>query len=618
MEERREMPLAETLRILFVFVLMVCFFGILAAKLWNLQVAKGAEFQRSLAKQSVRSVRLPGFRGRILDRKGQPLADNQPSYCLTLYLEELRKPGRVDRTIDHVSSVLDYLAEVIDRPRQLNRGNIADHLKRRTPLPLTIWKDLDDEAIARFVEKAHLFPGVELTVEPMRIYPAGRTACHLLGYVGRAKNEDVSDEEGTYHYYLPEMAGASGIEKKFDGVLKANAGGRLDIQVDVTGFKFDEISHIEPGRGSDVILSIDADIQTMAERVLGADRGAVVVVDPRNGDVLALASAPSYNPNDFVPSISQKLWNEIQADEGRPLYNRATGGEYAPGSTFKPVTMLAALESGKLKATTRYVCPGYFELGNMRFRCWQGWGHGSIDLQQALKYSCNVYMYLSALASGPEPIQSMARECGFGVRTGISLDFERPGLVPDDQWKRERRRDAWRDGDTCNLSIGQGALLVTPLQLAMYAAALANNGTLWTPRLVLEIKGASGGVDQKIPPSKTRDLNWKPEYIRVVRDGMRDVIQAPDGTGRRSAVSGVQMAGKTGTAEYGRKEENKKMTWMMAFAPFENPRYAVAVLIEDGVSGGATAAPRMREMMTYLFQLERHTIDLHNDAEAVG
>ncbi len=607
MPRDRFIPEVHVWRLLLLWLAMLACFGALTYRLWNLQVAQGMEYQRRLAKQSLRSVRIPGIRGRILDRNGVRMADNRPSYCVSLYLEELRRSGNVQRTVDNVMESLYRIAEAMDRPLQMSPQDVRLHLGRRTPLPLVAWRDLDEAAVARFAERASEFPGAELTVEPVRVYPQGGSACHMLGYVGRADSASLPDagDDGEapekYHYYLPEMAGKSGIEKRLDGVLRANAGGKLEIQVDVAGFKFDEVSRRAPGKGSDVVLAVDSRIQRAAEAVLEGQRGAAVVVDPRNGDVLALASAPGFDPNQFVPSVPAKVWNQLLKAEARPLYNRATGGEYAPGSTFKPVTLLAALHSGKVSADMRFTCPGYFELGSARFRCWQHWGHGSIDLQAAIRYSCNVYLFHSALECGPEAVQAMARDCGFGRKTDISLDFERPGLVPDNAWKRTARRDSWRDGDTCNLSIGQGALLVTPVQMGMYAAALANGGTLWQPRLVGRIV-AAGGEAQEIAPAKASGgPSWEARHIRVVREGMRDAVNQPDGSGKRAKLPNVTVAAKTGTAEYGVKGAGRKMTWMIAFAPFEDPRYAVALLVEDGVSGGTTAAPRVKQLLAQVF-----------------
>lgn len=593
---------------LLVLVMLGCG-GVLVARLWKLQVEQAPEHQARLAKQSLRSIRLAGRRGKLFDRNGVPLADNRPSYCLSLYLEELRRPGPRQRTVDAVMDTLYRLAEVMDRPLHLAEQDVWAHLRRRTPLALVAWRDLDAVAMARFIEHEHEFPGVSLTVEPVRVYPEGTLAAHVLGYVGRADEERLAEEEAAeamdagqevperYHYYLSDVAGRSGLEKSLDEDLRAPAGGRLEIQVDVAGFKYQTIeeSSRPAGLGSDVTLALDVRVQRAAEAALEGQRGAVVILDPHNGDVLAMASAPTFDPNAFVPTIAPEQWRQLQGPD-RPLYNRATAGEYAPGSTFKPVTLLAAMRAGKIRPETRFNCSGVFQLGNARFRCWQTWGHGSIDLALAVRYSCNVYLYHAALACGPEPIQTMARHFGFGRKTGIELDYERPGLVPDDAWKRKNRGEGWRDGDTCNLAIGQGAMLVTPLQAATYCAALANGGTLWKPRLVLSRTSPDG---RQLPvPAKAvaREKLWSDADFDVIRRGMRDVVQAPDGSGRRARIDGFEIAAKTGTAEYGLKGSGKKMTWMIAFAPYEAPRYALAFLAEDGASGGSTVAPLVRKL----------------------
>ena len=595
-------------RIALLGLAMVALLGVLVARLWSLQVARSGDFQRRLERQSLRSVRLPGSRGDILDRNGVAMAENRPSYCLSLYPEEIRKGSRSQSTADQVIATLDRLAECMDRPRMLSAQDVRLHLNRRTPLPLVAWRDLDDGAIARYSERADEFPGTALTVEPVRVYPGNKSACHLLGYIGRAAETNLPvpiDDDGNperYNFYLPEMTGKSGVEKRWDGVLQASTGGKLELQVDVAGFKFDEKSRREPGHGGTVTLAIDTRIQKAAEDALAGERGAAVVVDPRNGDVLALASVPGYDPNAFVPSIPAALWQQMLSDTNKPLFNRAVNGEYAPGSTFKPVTLLAALGEGAVTPATRFDCPGHFDLGSAVFRCWQTWGHGTIDLRHAVRYSCNVYLFHAALLAGAPAVQRMARSCGFGERTGIALDTERPGLVPDAAWKLRRHKDGWRDGDTCNQAIGQGALLVTPLQQALYCAALANGGTLWRPRLVLSIRTAGGAVQEIGAALATNQPSWKKDHIAAIREGMRDVVNATDGSGRRARLPYVTVAGKTGTAEYGIKGAGRKMTWFIGFAPYDSPRYAFAMLVEDGASGGSTVAPKAKNMLDKIFR----------------
>ncbi len=591
----------ESWRVRILFGCMLAGFAVLLIVLWHMQVTRGKSYQHDLMQQSVRRVRTPGIRGRIFDRNGTCLADNRPSYCIAMYLEEMRQTGRWTNTISHVDAAINNLSRVLGRPRQITLDDIQTHIKKRLPLPLLAWRDLDDSALARFSENAANLPGVDIYTEAVRKYPLGLTACHAIGYVGRADVEQ--DEEEPYHYYLPDMIGKSGIEKSCDAFLRGEPGGRI-ILVDVSGFWHTNLAVRESTRGSDVFLTLETNAQSQAEKALTDLSGAVVIVDPRNGDVLAMASSPGFDPNEFTVSISSERWKSLITDASNPLVNRAIAGAYAPGSTFKPVIALAALQSGAANANTSFTCPGYFNLGKAVFHCWYNSGHGLLNLQQGIQHSCNVYFFHLGLKTGYDSIYHMAAALGFGRKTEVDLDYEVPGLLPDNAWKQRALHDKWRDGDTCNLSIGQGALGVTPLQMAMYVATLANGGQLFKPRIVLGIRRPDEKEMRESPTRLVNDLNWAPSTIRLVRDGMRDVVMAPGGTGKLAYVPGLEFAGKTGTAEYGKKGEGHKLAWMIAFAPFDHPRYAVVVMVEEGVTGGQTAAPRMKQIMTGLFQDE--------------
>jgi penicillin-binding protein 2 len=589
----------EHSRVRILLAVMLAAFAVLLAALWRMQVAHGKNYQRDLMRQSVRRVRVPGMRGQIFDRNGACVADNRPSYCIAVYLEELRQPGRWAKTIGHVNSLIDELSVTLGVPRQVTEDDIKTHVKKRLPLPLLIWRDLDEATMARLAERAAKVPGVDIHVEAVRHYPYTNSACHVIGYVGRA--DPPKDEEEPYHYYLPEMAGKSGLEKTFDGVLRGEPGGRL-VRVDVSGFRHDDLASRAPQNGRNIVMSIDMRTQQLAETALTGLVGAAVIVDPNNGDVLAMASSPEFDLNRFVPSISTVEWEMLSKDERNPLMNRAVAGTYAPGSTFKPVVAISALESRKATPNTSFSCPGYFMLGRARIGCWYEPGHGLLNMQEGLEHSCNVYFFHLGLQCGQEPIYHMAAALGLGRKTDISLDYEVGGLLPNDAWKRLTVQDAWRDGDTCNFSIGQGALSTTPLQMAMVAATFANGGTLYWPRIVLGVRETENGHLRPMPPQIVNRLNWSQASTRVVRDGMHDVVMSPRGTGRLAQVPGVDMAGKTGTAEYGRKGEGHKITWMIAFAPYERPRYAVCLMIEEGVTGGTTAAPKVKQLITGLFK----------------
>jgi penicillin-binding protein 2 len=358
-----------------------------------------------------------------------------------------------------------------------------------------------------------------------------------------------------------------------------------------------------------VVLALDGRIQALAERALRDVPGAIVVLDPSNGDVLALASSPAFNPNQFVPFLSQETWNRRNTDPAKPLLNRAVAEIYAPGSIFKPVTALAILTGGHIAPEQSFNCMGYFMIGTHPLKCWNPNGHGPVSLRRAIEQSCNVYFAAAGLQCGYAAIEDLARQAGLGRRTGIDLDREVSGLVPGPEWKRKVWHDDWRPGDTCNVAIGQGALSVTPLQMAVVAAALANGGAVYRPRLVLGLRDRSGRFATNYPPVLVRTLAVSPEAMGLVRRGMHDVVMAPTGTGARARIVGVDMAGKTGTAEFGQKEERRKHGWMLLFAPFDRPRYAVAMVVDEAVSGGFTVAPRLHDLMESIFYGEGKQAD---------
>ncbi|MCB1069106.1 MAG: penicillin-binding protein 2 [Kiritimatiellae bacterium] len=588
-----------------VFSLRLCAFlglimvalAFLAVSLWNIQVARGARYDDDLARQSIRRVRLPGIRGMITDRNQQVLADNRASYDVALYLEEVRQPGPWTRTIDHVEAIIADLSRILLLEPEVTREDIQNHRLRRLPLPLTLWKDVSESTIARLVEQGSSFPGVDLTVQAVRAYPQHQLACHALGYVGRM---DPPKEDEPYHYYLPEMEGKAGVERQFDPVLRGEAGGRL-LRVDVSGYRRNDLGSRPPARGRDVRLALDLDIQAAAARALGEMPGAVVVLDPNNGDVLALVSSPGYDLNTFIPSISVDAWKALLEDEQTPLLNRAIAGGYPPGSTFKPITALAAFNQGRVPLDRVYSCNGSIQVGNAVFRCGHRSGHGTVGLEKALEGSCNVYFYDLGMDIGIDPIAHMAYAMGLGAKTGIALDGEVAGLVPDRAWKLRTLNDGWRDGDTCNVSIGQGALVVTPLQMACITAVIANGGTLYRPRIALGTYDAENQHFQAIPPEVLNRVTIDPPVLRAIREGMRLVVMSPTGTGRNAQVPGVSMAGKTGTAEFGPREARRKHAWMIAYVPFEAPRYAIAMLVDEGLSGGTTVGPRLQALVAALF-----------------
>lgn len=600
------------MRIRLTLAVVYVLLALLVWQLWDIQVSSATEYADSVYRQTVRRVRLPGYRGRILDREGLVLADNRPSYCVGLYIEEFRQPGAWDNTVREVGRVIGDISSVIGLEAEVTDRDIRLHIDRRLPLPLFAWKDISRRAMSRLAERLSSFPGVEIMVDPVRIYPEGETLAHVLGYVRKVgpRSEGsawpLRDEHGDYHFYIPEMEGTRGVEKSCNETLMGKAGGRL-IRVDATGYQRrlvqdrNAMHERRPERGGDVYLAIDLRVQRLVEQVLAGRPGAAVVLNPRNGDVLAVASAPSFDPNEFIPAISTARWAVIRDDAGKPLHNRAVSGLYPPGSTFKPVVAIAALQNELVEPSQEYGCPGYYDLGTARLHCWisrYGRGHGAIDMHEAFEQSCNTYFCELAVHSGYDVIYHTAAAMGLGHRTGIGIEGEQRGNLPTAREVRSR-------GDLANISIGQGAVAVTPVQMAMVTATIANGGRVFRPRLILR-ETQRGSSDVRFhAPELVRDLQWSAQTRETVRHGMLEVIHSRTGTGKRALVEGLQMAGKTGTAEIGPRDARRKRGWMIAFAPYAQPEYAVAIVLDDAVSGGVDVGPLMQTLMTGLFFPER-------------
>jgi penicillin-binding protein 2 len=569
---------SDLMRIRLLLLALVLAAGVLLVKLWSVQVVNAPRYVSELDRQSMRRVYLPATRGRISDRKGRLIADNRLSFSVAIYVEELRQSGTWENTIDRVMAVIEETSRVIGLPPEVTRDYVATHVRRRTPLPLIAWRDCSREVVARWAELGAQVGGTDLYVEPVRVYPYGELLTHVLGYVGR---RDAPETEERYHFYLPEMEGRDGIEQTLNERLAGRAGGRL-IRVDASGFKHAEQGERASEPGKDVQLTLDVDLQRAAADALRGVVGAVVVLDPRNGNVLALCSSPRY---DARVLNSTREWRAVAQDPRSPLINRAVTGRYAPGSTFKPLVALAALKQRAVLPTSVVDCRGSFKLGRRTIRCWNKQGHGEVALRKAIEQSCNPYFCQAGMKLGYRRLHAAAVDAGFGTPLGIELPNEKGGNLPNPG-------KGWHKGDTANISIGQGALLVTPLQMAAHCAALANGGYLYRPRLL-----ASAGSEGEL----IRRMAWVPKQLELVRSGMLDVVEATTGTGKRARVAGVRSAGKTGTAQFVR---GKKHGWMLFFSPVENPRYAVAMVVENAEGGGKTVAPRIRAMMETIFRMD--------------
>ncbi len=563
-------------------------FLLLALRLRDVQVLSSADYGYASSRQSVRRVQTAGSRGRILDRHGVVLADNRLVRTIECLPESFQKKTW-DETATAILAGVEALSQALGRPSPLTEKDVRRHIRQSLARPIQVFSDVTDREMSILSEQEDRFSGFVLDTRETRVYPQGALASHVLGYVGRDRGDAQAGDE-RFNFFTPEMRGRAGVELHYDGFLRG-VPGEQKVLVDARGFAIREWTALAPQKGPDLTLTLDARIQAAAERVLNGVRGACVVLDPRSGDVLALASAPGFNPNDFVPILTHELYNRLSKDPDKPLLNRASGGAYAPGSTFKPVTALAALSLGFPAAET-FECTGVFELGSMRLRCSSRWGHGFVDLPHALMKSCNPYFCHAGLEAGTNALVRTARAFGLGQKTGIDLSVDFAGVVPDASWKERTYHEKWYLGDVAQMSIGQGMLLVSPLQMARVAGALGT-GVLVTPRL-----NAALPVTRSPLPFPAGDLN-------VVREGMRLVVAGDGdsrGTGFRAGAGvAVAVSGKTGTAEVGRGEKRRKNVWFIAYAPSENPTVAVALVVENGESGGGTAAPKVGEILKEVF-----------------
>ncbi|MBI3301843.1 MAG: penicillin-binding protein 2 [Deltaproteobacteria bacterium] len=483
---------------------------------------------------------------------------------------------------------------------------------RRPPYEgIVLAKDVAWSTLAAVEAHQLDIPGVSVEVTTKRHCPADGFAAHLLGYVGEVNPREMSLFPG---YRLGDLIGKFGIEKSWETDLRGQGGGQ-QIEVDAAGRRLRVLGEVEASAGQSLVLTLDQDLQQKAEAALAGKEGAIVVLDVRTGDVLAMVSRPAFDPNLFARGITPEEWRSVTEDPLRPLNNRAIQGQYPPGSTFKVMMAAAALEKGVISPATRFSCSGGLPFGNHVFHCWKKGGHGSLDLQQAITQSCDVYFYQVGQRLGINAIAEYARRFGLGAPLGIALDHEAAGVIPDPAWKKERLGAPWYAGETLSVAIGQGYVTVTPLQMAVAAATIANGGTVYRPHVVKRVLSDEGETLKGYAPEVIRKTGIRPQTLQLVRDGMRDVVNSPTGTGKKAQLSDVLVAGKTGTSQVIAGTRGKGTTlprqyrdhaWFIAFAPANAPEVAVACLIEHaGQGGGAVAAPVAREVLAAYFALTR-------------
>lgn len=583
-------------------IIVLCLAGILFLRLWFLQMVEGEELRQRSENNRLRLQELPPWRGMILDRNRKVLVANRPSYDLIEVMEDVTDVPPLARRLGKVVH-LD--------PAQVNTQLES---ARAAGLALVRIKgDLTWDEMAQVETFQPELPGALIQVQSKREYRQKGRACHVLGYLGEISEAQM--KSGRYpNYKMGDSLGKCGIEASWEGFLRGKRGHRR-IEVDAYGRELGQLAHLFPTPGANIVLTLDSHLQQEAENCLLDKAGAIVALDPRSGKVLAMASSPTYSQEAFERGLTSYEWQTLSRRKDHPLENRCIKGQYPPGSTFKIVMAVAALEEKVITPTTTFQCTGELPSGNHIFHCWRKGGHGTVNLYRALVESCDVYFYQLGRRLGIERIAKWSKLFGLGRPTGIRLDREMAGLIGTPAWKMTRFRHPWQEGDTLSVSIGQGYNLVTPLQLAQMTEVIANGGRLFEPQIVEKVESAAGEVLYEAPTTPKSLLNISPATVAAVRKALRGVVHAEGGTGKAAQIHGLEVAGKTGTAqvvtlekEKREKERRGKVThryqnhaWFVAFAPVNDPEIAVAVLVEHGGGGGAVAAPLARRILAAYF-----------------
>ena len=586
--QQTELPeLQQRLILLKIGVLVVI--GLLALRLWQLQVRDGPYYRELSQNNRTRSIILHPARGLIYDRNGKLLANNVPSFNLYVELKDVK-----DR-----EALIVKLVKYLDFDKT-ELGKKVRTRSSRTRLKLKGGLTLREAAL---IESHRLdLPGVVVHPEFQRNNPRGPYAAHVIGYVGEVSEQQLTKED-FQGLHQGSIVGQYGVERKYDKLLRGQAGRKL-IEVDALGHEKRTISVDKPQAGHDLYLTIDSDLQQLAEDLLGEEAGAIIALNPKTGETLALASRPSFDPNTLSRGLSSKEWQGILQDKRHPLTNRAIQGLYPPGSTFKIVMAAAALETNGVNMTDTIQCRGRFRFGNRTFRDWKAGGHGSMDLHNAMTHSCDVYFYTMGNRLGIETIAKYATLFGLGEKTGIDLPSEQSGIVPSPEWKEKMRGERWYPGETISVSIGQGYVTVTPIQMAKIIATISNNGVARQPKLVQGIRRRHTGKVETLPSSKGISLGLQPNFVKSIQDSLASVVS--DGTARRANSRLVTIAGKTGTSQVIALQSDKEKetpkefrdhAWFVSYAPFENPQIAVAVLAEHSGHGGSAAAPLAKQLI---------------------
>ena len=602
-------------RAIVAFIGILLLSGVLVANLYHLQVQNYEDYQTRSNDNRIKLLPIPPSRGLIYDRNGILLAENRTVFQLEMVPE---KVDSVDKTLAALRPIVGLTDEDIANFRKERKRS-----RRFSSIPIKT--PLNEEQVARFAINQYLFPGVEVKGYLKRYYPYGEALTHVIGYVAKINDKDVErlDKEGRLANYAgTHDIGKLGIEKYYENILHGQVGSE-EVEVNNRGKVIRKLREQPATAGQNITLSLDLELQQYIERILGKRRGAVVVMDPRDGSILAMVSSPSYDPNLFVNGIPSKTYSALLNDPDRPLINRTTQGTYPPASTVKPLITVAALESGAITTKTTLFDPGWWKLpgSEKRYRDWKKWGHGQLNITKAIEESADTFFYQVAYDMGIDRLSEWMKKFGFGQYTGVDISEERSGVMPSREWKMARYRKPWYQGDTIPVGIGQGYWTATPLQLAKAMTILINDGEVKPPHLLKSIQG--NGITMNYPEENLPSIGVKDSgYWEIAKDGMYGVNNRPNGTARRSfAGTPYKSAGKSGTAQVFSLAPNqtydaKKLAnylhdhaWFTGFAPYDNPQVVVSILLENAGGGSTNGAPLARKIFDHIL-LGKNDTDL--------
>jgi penicillin-binding protein 2 len=583
-------------------IVLIIAFSLLFSRLWYLQIIKGHHFRNLSENNRIRIQEIAAPRGVIYDREGIPLVDSFPSFDVLFFRQDV---SDTQPLIPVLSRSLSLDPERLQVRLEGAKGLSASH-------PLKLKANISREELAAVETRRLDLPGVTVDMVIRRNYPYENLAAHLIGYLGEISQEELEREEFV-NYKVGYFIGKYGIEQKFEFDLKGENGGQ-QIEVNALGRKMKVLGQVEPNPGNNLFLTLDMELQKAAEEAMAGMKGALVAMDPRNGDILALVSKPDFDPNLFARGISPPHWKKIFENPSHPLQNRAIQGQYPPGSVYKIIPAIAALEEKIITLDTAFHCPGAFPFGNREYLCWKKEGHGRISLRRAIVESCDVYFYNVGLRLGVDRMAKYATGLGLGKETGFPLGHEKAGLIPTSSWKMKRFGIPWQAGENLSIAIGQGFNLVTPLQVVHTLSAVANGGKSYRPRIVQSIKAPHGETLKEFSPLEAKTISVSPETQEILREALWGVVNSPGGTGGRARVDGFDVAGKTGTAQVVQRKggrgdptlaEHQDHAWFACFAPARHPEITVVVLIEHGGHGGAAAAPVAKKVLENYYQRQK-------------